>query len=53
MFSMSFGFKSARRFTTWSWLDPVEPLARVIALAPEEIPAFEMMTPSTTYSGSP
>jgi hypothetical protein len=53
MLSTSFGFRSARRFTTWSWLEPVLPLAREIAEAPEEMPAFEMMTPSTTNSGSP
>ena len=50
---MSFGLRSAKRFTTWSWLEPVEPLAREIAEAPDETPALETMTPSTTYSGSP
>ena len=53
MLSMSFGFRSASRFTTWSWLEVVEPPERVMEVRPDAKDAFEMMTPSTTYNGSP
>ncbi len=51
--SMSFGFRSAMRFTGASWLEALEPPeARVTAFAPDGIATLLTITPSITYSGS-
>ena len=47
--SMSFGLRSAMRFTGLSWLDALPPAAAAVtALAPEATATFDRMTPSTT-----
>ena len=48
IFSMSFGLKSARRFTTWSCDDAWLPLDREIEARPAGMEALETMMPSTT-----
>ena len=46
--STSFGLRSARRLTVWSWLEFVEPLERESAARPPCTDWFETITPSTT-----